>query len=122
MELKERLNDVMVRTVQEFTPPLDVQLEASRGLELRTIFKRGGTEVGQAMAEHLAAGKPVSARTIARMYSYFARHEVDKRGKNFFNAEKPSNGFIAWLLWGGDKGQEWVREIRNTSLNTITLL
>ncbi len=102
---------------QEFIPPPEVSLEASRGLDLRKIFKRGGTEVGLAMAEHLAAGKPVSARTIARMYSYFARHEVDKRGKNFFNPEKPSNGFIAWLLWGGDKGQEWVKSVREKIRN-----
>ncbi len=110
--MKQWANNVMVSAVQEFTPPPEVQLEASRGLDLRKIFKRGGTEVGLAMAEHLAAGKPVSAQTIGRMYSYFARHEVDKRGKNFFNPEKPSNGFIAWLLWGGDKGQEWVKKIR----------
>ncbi len=41
------------------------------------------------------------------MVSFFARHEVDKRGMNFGNPVKPSNGLIAWLLWGGDPGKEW---------------
>jgi hypothetical protein len=46
------------------------------------------------------------------MYAYFARHEVDKRGKNFGNDAKPSNGYIAWLLWGGDPGRAWATKVR----------
>lgn len=45
------------------------------------------------------------------MYSFFARHEVDKRGKDFGNPERPSNGFIAWLLWGGDPGKKWCEDV-----------
>jgi hypothetical protein len=44
------------------------------------------------------------------MVSYFARHEVDKRAKNFGNEENPSAGYIAWLLWGGDVGRSWARQ------------
>jgi hypothetical protein len=43
------------------------------------------------------------------MYSYFARHAVDKDGESHrwnSNAD-PSAGFIAWLLWGADAGQKW---------------
>ena len=47
------------------------------------------------------------------MYAYFARHEVDKKGKNFGNEEKPSNGYIAWLLWGGEPGKRWATKLRN---------
>jgi len=43
------------------------------------------------------------------MYSYFSRHEVDKKGKDWNNSERPSNGKIAWLLWGGDSGYAWAR-------------
>jgi len=96
----------------DFIPPPQVAIEAEHGLALRMEFGRGGTEVGKAMAELLASREPVSPRTIIRMYSYFCRHEVDKRGKNFFNPNKPSNGFIAWLLWGGDAGQEWAKGMR----------
>lgn len=44
------------------------------------------------------------------MASYFARHQVDKRGKNFGNDEDPSAGYIAWLLWGGDAGKAWAEK------------
>ena len=46
------------------------------------------------------------------MCSFFARHEVDKKGKNFGNPNRPSNGFIAWMLWGGDPGKEWAQSVR----------
>ncbi|MGB6117157.1 MAG: hypothetical protein WBF87_02960, partial [Mesorhizobium sp.] len=49
---------------------------------------------------------------IRRMVSYFARHEVDKRGRNFGNTADPSAGHIAWLLWGGDEGRAWALEIK----------
>jgi hypothetical protein len=41
------------------------------------------------------------------MKAYFDRHEVDKQGKDWDNKERPSNGKIAWLLWGGDAGRTW---------------
>ena len=46
------------------------------------------------------------------MNSFFARHEVDKRAEGFRPGEKgyPSNGRIAWSLWGGDAGQTWSRK------------
>jgi hypothetical protein len=47
------------------------------------------------------------------MYSFFSRHEVDKKGKDFNNSERPSNGKIAWLLWGGDSGFAWATSKRN---------
>ena len=45
------------------------------------------------------------------MYSFFSRHEVDKKGKDWNNAENPSNGKIMWLAWGGDAGFSWSRKI-----------
>ncbi len=97
-----------------FIPPEDVAYQAEMGLYLRRKFGRGGTPVGIARGRDLKNRRPCSMRTIKRMCSFFARHAVDKRGKNFFNAEKPSNGFIAWLLWGGDKGWEWAKKCANT--------
>jgi hypothetical protein len=47
------------------------------------------------------------------MVSYFARHEVDKKGEGWSPGEDgfPSNGRIAWALWGGDAGQTWSAKI-----------
>ena len=47
------------------------------------------------------------------MYSYFSRHEVDKKGKDWGNTANPSNGYIMWLAWGGDAGYAWSRRIVN---------
>lgn len=83
--------------------------EAQRGLDWRKEFGRGGTEVGIARARDIVNGANLSDDTVGRMVSYFARHEVDKEAEGFRVGEKnyPSNGRIAWALWGGDAGKEW---------------
>lgn len=93
-----------------FSPPAGVQSAAKRGLELRSKFGRGGTAVGIARARDLSNGKSVSASTIRRMNSFFARHAVDKR-PGWSNPSKPSNGYIAHLLWGGDAGRSWASKV-----------
>lgn len=83
--------------------------EAQRGLDWRSEFGRGGTEVGIARARDIVNKRNLSDETIVRMNSYFARHEVDKDAEGFRPGEDgyPSNGRIAWALWGGDPGQAW---------------
>lgn len=90
------------------TPPKGVADCAARGLDLRQEHGRGGTEVGRRRANQLKNRQAVSDRDIKSMYSYFARHKVDKRGRNWGDLDKPSAGYIAWLLWGGDPARDWV--------------
>lgn len=105
------------------TPTKGMVEEAKRGLEWRKEYKRGGTDVGVARARDISNGKDLSIETIKRMYSYFERHEVDKKGQGFNIGEKgyPSAGRIAWALWGGDAGHSWsrkkVKEVANLSEN-----
>jgi hypothetical protein len=87
-----------------------VRSAAKRGLELRRKFKRGGTRVGLARARDLSRGAAVSDSTIKRMASYFARHAVDRK-PGWGNPSKPTNGYIAWLLWGGDAGRRWANKV-----------
>lgn len=94
-----------------FVPSQKIADYANEGLRLRRKYKRGGTYIGIARARDLKNRKCLSPKTIKRMVSFFARHEVDKRGKNFGNPDKPSNGFIAWMLWGGDPANEWAKSI-----------
>ena len=49
------------------------------------------------------------------MNSYFARHEVDKKGEGWSPGQDgfPSAGRIAWALWGGDPGERWARKVAN---------
>ena len=98
-------------------PPQVVADNAAKGLALRQQFGRGGTEIGVARAEELVARTELSPHTIKRMVSYFARHEVDKRGKNYGNEGNPSAGYIAWLLWGGDEGRAWALEMKGRMSN-----
>jgi hypothetical protein len=92
--------------------PQVVADNAARGLAYREKFGRGGTEIGVGRAHELMARRPVAPSVIRRMVSYFARHEVDKRGRNFGNDANPSAGYIAWLLWGGDEGRAWAVELK----------
>lgn len=91
------------------TPTEGMKEEAQRGLDWRREFGRGGTEVGIARARDIVNGANLSDDTIGRMVSYFARHEVDKQGEGWSPGEDgyPSNGRIAWALWGGDAGRTW---------------
>jgi hypothetical protein len=100
-----------------YSPPQGVRSNAKRGLELRSKFNRGGTMVGVARARDLSNGKSLPLETVNRMVSFFARHEVDKKGKNWGNASNPSRGYIAWLLWGGDAGKTWADSISQREKN-----
>lgn len=95
----------------DLTPTDAMSKEAAKGLEWRKEYKRGGTLVGVARANQLVRKENLSPTTVKRMHSFFSRHEVDKQAEGFRPGEKgyPSNGRIAWALWGGDPGQSWAR-------------
>ena len=94
-------------------PNKGMKAEAIKGLEWRKEFGRGGTRVGLTRANQIKNGVDLSNSTIKRMYSFFARHEVDKKAEGFRPGEKgyPSNGRIAWALWGGDPGFAWSKAL-----------
>jgi HK97 family phage major capsid protein len=96
-----------------YEPTAEMKDEAQRGLDWRSEFGRGGTEVGIARARDIVNGKNLSEDTVKRMRSFFARHEVDKEAQGFRPGEDgyPSNGRIAWALWGGDAGKSWADDI-----------
>lgn len=96
-----------------YKPTSGMQSAARRAIKLKEQGKAkgAGTAVGWTRAGQLARGETLSLSTVKRMYSYFSRHEVDKKGKDWDNAESPSNGKIMWLAWGGDAGYSWSRKI-----------
>jgi len=98
-----------------YKPTDGMKSEAQKGLDWRKEHGRGGTEVGIARARDITNGKNLSNDTIKRMYSFFSRHEVDKKAEGFRPGEDgyPSNGRIAWALWGGDAGFSWSKKIMN---------
>ena len=96
-----------------YKPTAGMQSAARRAIKLKEQGKANGagTAVGWTRAGQLARGETLSLSTVKRMYSFFSRHEVDKKGKDWDNAANPSNGKIMWLAWGGDAGFSWSRKI-----------
>ena len=102
-----------------YKPTSGMQSAARRAIKLKEQGKAkgAGTAVGWTRAGQLARGETLSLSTVKRMYSYFSRHEVDKKGKDWDNSENPSNGKIMWVAWGGDAGFSWSRKIVNREKN-----
>ena len=100
-------------------PTQGMKSEARKGLDWRKEHGRGGTRIGAERANQILNGENLSDETIKRMYSFFSRHEVDKKAQGFRQGEKgyPSNGRIAWALWGGDAGFSWSRKLVNQMKN-----
>lgn len=98
---------------ESYSPNDGMVEEARRGLEWREEFGRGGTEIGVARARDIVNRRSLSLDTVNRMRSYFARHEIDKKGRGWSPDEDgyPSAGRIAWALWGGDAGRSWAEAI-----------
>jgi hypothetical protein len=104
-----------VSKAEGYSPPAGARSAARRAIKFKEDGKANGagTAVGWTRAGQLARGETLSLSTVKRMYSYFSRHEVDKKGKDWGNSANPSNGYIMWLAWGGDAGFSWSRGIVN---------
>lgn len=90
--------------------PRKVAQNANLGLNLRKLYRRGGTEVGISTARKLVRafvnGKEISPKFVRKISQYFPRHAGDRLDR----VNPPSNGLIAWLLWGGTEGWNWSKK------------
>ena len=98
-----------------YKPTSGMASAAKRALKWKSEGKAGGTLVGLARANQLKDRDPLSASVVLRMYSFFSRHEVDKKATGFYSGQEgfPSKGRVAWDLWGGDGGYSWSTAKRN---------
>jgi hypothetical protein len=105
--------NVITASGRMYTIPDGVKSEAKKALEWRKEEKRGGTPVGLNTARTLAKGGQIGIEKIRHIAKYFPRHEVDKKGKGWKPGTDnfPSNGRIAWALWGGDAAWRWASAI-----------
>ena len=84
---------------------------AKKALDWRDEYGRdevtAGTPVGWQRANQLAKGEKLSRDVISRM-AQFNRHrknsEIDPELKS---TPWKDNGYVAWLIWGGDEGVDW---------------
>jgi len=104
------------------TVPTSVANAARLGLLLRKNGFAGGTKTGWARARQLSKQKRVRTSTTDAMRAWFARHvKTSYPGyQRWVNAGRPKvptatftkedgRGAVAWLLWGGNAGQRWVK-------------
>jgi hypothetical protein len=103
-------NCIPVKKADGYQPNAGMKAAARRALKWRDagMASGAGTPVGWGRASDIVAGRSMSLDTVKRMYSFFSRHEVDKKGKDW---DKPSHGKIMWNAWGGDAGYAWSRAI-----------
>lgn len=114
-EEEEEEDMEMVFKAETFTPNAGMKAAARRAIRWKEEGKAtgAGTPVGWGRARDIVAGRSMSLSVVRRMFSFFSRHEVDKKGKDFYNTSNPSNGRIMWDAWGGDAGFTWSRGIVN---------
>lgn len=93
----------------DLRPTEQMAKNASNALEVRRskpASERGMIAVGLARARDISNRVELSADTVKRMVSFFARHEVDKDGSTWSDQGK---GWQAWHGWGGDEGFAWAQ-------------
>jgi|SaaInl3SG_22_DNA_1037383.scaffolds.fasta_scaffold00923_19 hypothetical protein len=99
---------------ETYAPTSGMKAAARRALKWKEDGKSkgAGTAVGWGRASDIVAGRSMSLSVVKRMYSFFSRHEVDKKGKGFYDGpDFPSKGRVMWDAWGGDAGYSWSRKI-----------
>ena len=100
----------MTKAIRNIPPA--VSSAAKRGLELHDEHGHSGTSVGLTTARQLAQGGTISTDDALHVSEYFPRHAGDNLDQDGSNGDQPSNGYIAWQLWGGDAGREWRERIK----------
>lgn len=112
-DVVKELHGIGIKLADSYTDYPKAAIENAK-VALRWAEQNGwgacGTPVGKKRANDLAAGRPLSEDTIARMAG-FERHRQ--------NSQKELGdgcGRLMWLAWGGDEGIEWaqrkLKEIR----------
>jgi hypothetical protein len=88
--------------------PDDVRREAMRALELAHKYNYGAYRfIGVARAIQLALADEIPASEVERIKNFLSRsrrfaHDVPRRG------QKPSRGYLSWVVWGGDPAADWL--------------
>ena len=101
-----------------YVPTKEIAAEAQKALDYREKYPdevKAGTRVGWTRANQLAKREKVSFDTVKRMHSFFSRHDGNEK-VNSENKDTPykDNGFISFLLWGGEPGKKWAEKIINS--------
>jgi len=101
--------------------PQGVRDEAMHGLRLSYKHDYPGWEFfGIARAIQLVLAPGVPMRTRERMKRYLEAHQKDKLAPHYGDEERPSNGYMAMLNWGGDAGLAWNEDVKRATYSSRT--
>ena len=103
----------------EVTAPKEVKDNVTDGLDLRSKFNRGGNSDTIKTANKLL-NEPFDESDLKNLLVELTGHEKEKK-TGWDDPEKPSNGFIAWMLLGGDAGKLWAEKSLSKSVKEDTI-
>jgi len=104
-ELAEAVSDVDTQPTEEIAEIASEVLEKIDDTEFDN--DDCGTRTGLERANQLENREELSADTINRMVSFFARHDGNQKVNDDVDTKWEDCGYVAWQLWGGDAGREW---------------
>jgi hypothetical protein len=107
-KVEESLNEAE-ETYNDY--PTAAKENAKKALDWRDQYGRdevtAGTPVGWQRANQLAKGEKLSLDVVSRM-AQFNRHRKNSKIAPEHKSEPwKDNGYVAWLIWGGDEGVDW---------------
>lgn len=109
VELKESLSVNESETFNDY--PESARNAARKAIKWKEEHGKevkAGTAVGWTRARQLANGENLSMQTIKRMKAFFDRHEKNKSINSDYKGQPwKDNGYVAWLIWGGDGARRW---------------
>ena len=109
-----------------FEVPASVRKAAAKGLKLREEFGRGGLSPSEASKQGIRSGVntanalvkgKIGLELLKDMRRYLTRHAIDSKAKGdksrgfWGDDSNPSNGWIAWHLWGADAAVSWTNKV-----------
>jgi hypothetical protein len=91
--------------------PAAAKANAKKALDWRDEYGRdeitAGTPVGWQRANQLAKGEKLSKDVVSRMAQFNRHRKNSKIDPELKETPWKDNGYVAWLIWGGDEGVDW---------------
>ena len=107
-KVEESLNEAE-ETYNDY--PAAAKANAKKALDWRDEYGRdevtAGTPVGWQRANQLAKGEKLSRDVISRMAQFNRHRKNSEIAPEYKSTPWKDNGYVAWLIWGGDEGVDW---------------
>lgn len=109
--------------------PLNVKVSALYSYKLKDYGFKGGKETGWKRAKQLSTKSSIAIQDVRYIHAWYARHVYTSYPsyKKWLNEHRPKEtywfnkrGILAWQLWGGNAGFNWINSQKIRNLLTKT--